>query len=324
MRLVIDLQGAQSIGSRTRGIGRYSLALAKAMAAQAGSNEVWLALNGAFPETIEPIRAEFDTLLPQERIVVWSALPRTSMNDEANTWRLKTGTILREAFLANLRPDWVHVSSLFEGLEDDVVTSIGSFTSGENTAVTLYDLIPLIHKTPYLNNPVVSRWYYRKLADLRRAGLWLAISESSRREGLELLTLPADRTVNISTAAHDFFRPMAITEAQERELRQRYSLEKSFIMYTGGIDHRKNIEGLIGAFADLPPAVRDSHQLAIVCSARSEDREKLTLLAEKQGLGGKSLVVTGFVPDADLLALYNLCRVFCFPSQHEGFGLPAL
>jgi hypothetical protein len=63
MRIVIDLQGAQS-GSRHRGIGRYSLALAKAMILNRGEHEIMIALSGLFPETIEPIRAAFDGIRP--------------------------------------------------------------------------------------------------------------------------------------------------------------------------------------------------------------------------------------------------------------------
>jgi len=55
MRIVIDLQGAQC-DSRTRGIGRYSLSLALAMARNAGRHDVWLALNSAFPQSIFDLR----------------------------------------------------------------------------------------------------------------------------------------------------------------------------------------------------------------------------------------------------------------------------
>ena len=72
MRIVIDLQSAQT-ESRFRGIGRYSMSLAKAMVRNRGVHEIVIALNGLFPATIEPIRAEFDGLLPQENIRVWYA-----------------------------------------------------------------------------------------------------------------------------------------------------------------------------------------------------------------------------------------------------------
>jgi len=95
-------------------------------------------------------------------------------------------------------------------------------------------------------------------------------------------------------------------------------------MYTGGIDHRKNIEGLIRAFARLETQLRTNHQLAIVCSVQPESRRLLVKLAMEQGLGADELILTGFVPEQDLISLYNLCALFVFPSLHEGFGLPAL
>ena len=63
MRIVIDMQGAQT-ESRYRGIGRYSLSFAQAVVRNRGEHEIILALNGLFPETIEPIRGTFDKLLP--------------------------------------------------------------------------------------------------------------------------------------------------------------------------------------------------------------------------------------------------------------------
>lgn len=71
MRIVIDLQGAQT-SSRLREIGRYSLSLARAIARNRKDHEVMIALNALFPETLAPIRAEFEGLLPGENILVWS------------------------------------------------------------------------------------------------------------------------------------------------------------------------------------------------------------------------------------------------------------
>ena len=191
---------------------------------------------------------------------MWSGRrPRQSLSiDPANDWRRRSGEVLRESFLASLKPDIVHVSSLFEGLIDDAVTSAGTFVDGRATAVTLYDLIPLIHNDAYLANPAVETWYLRKLASMRRAGLWLAISDSSRREACDWLNLPPDKVVNISAAADARFRPIRLNQAAIEALRQRYGLTRPFVMYTGGNDHRKNIEGLINAYARLPVAVRSS------------------------------------------------------------------
>lgn len=324
MRIVVDLQGAQSTGSRQRGIGRYSLALAKEMARQAGDHEIWIALNGLFPDTIEPLRAAFDGLVPQQRIVVWQACGPVAAIEPANHWRREAGERLREAFLGSVRPDVVHVSSLFEGLDDDALTSVGALENMLPTAVTLYDLIVLVRRDSYLANPMVESWYERKLGYLRRAQLWLAISESSRREGIERLDLPGEWVANVSAAADAMFRPVTPSGDEQAALRARYGLTRPFVMYTGGIDQRKNVEGLIGAYAKLSAPVRAGHQLAVVCSATEAAIDALRSLAVQVGLGRDDVVFTGFIPDTDMVALYNLCQAFVFPSWHEGFGLPAL
>lgn len=324
MRLIVDLQGAQSKGSRNRGIGRYSLSLAQALVRNRGDHEVLIALNGSFPDTIEPIRAAFDGLLPQDNIRVWTSPSAVSADEASNDVRRKATELLREQFLASLAPDMVLVSSLFEGLSDDAVTSIGRLGSQLPTAVILYDLIPLIHRQIYLSNPGIEQWYENKLDQLRRADLLLSISASSGQEAVDYLGFDHRQVSNILTAAESHFTPGEVTPELGRHLAAQYGLNKPFIMYTGGIDHRKNIEGLISAYAQLPAAQRDSHQLAVVCSIHPADRERLNALATKEGLKAGELILTGFVPEDDLLTCYRACKLFVFPSWHEGFGLPAL
>ena len=324
MRILLDLQACQSTGSRTRGIGRYSLSLAKAMVRQGGHHDIHLLLNAAFADAVQAIRSEFADVVPAENIHVWHCLTPAAELEPNNQWRLRASELIREQAILELRPDVLHVTSLFEGLTDDAITSIGQTAGSVPTAVTLYDLIPLINANPYLENHQVKAWYYRKVQALKRADLLLAISESSRQEGLHWLHMPEDAIVNISSAVDERFEQRDYPAEQLQAIRKRYGLERPFVMYTGGIDLRKNIEGLIRAFAQLPATLRDQFQLAVVCSAHANDKERLLALAAKHGLRAGDLVMTGFVPDADLPVLYHACDLFVFPSWHEGFGLPAL
>jgi glycosyltransferase involved in cell wall biosynthesis len=323
MRIVIDLQGAQG-ENRYRGIGRYSLSLAKAIIQNRGEHEIIIALNGLFSDTIEPIRAALDSIISQENIRVWHTPFPASYLEPSNKWRRKAGELAREAFLISLQPDIIHITSLFEGLVDDAVTSVGLFSQSTATAVTLYDLIPLINKKPYLDNPVVESWYRSKLDQLKRADLVLAISESTRQESIKHLGFSDKSVINVGTAADSQFQRINVSKESERAVRERYGLTRQFVMYTGGIDHRKNIDGLIRSFALLPKSVRRNHQLAIICSVQPESRRLLEQLAARQGLDTGEIILTGFVPEEDLVALYHICKVFIFPSWHEGFGLPAL
>lgn len=323
MRIAIDMQGAQA-SSALRGIGRYTMALSQAMARLRDDHEVLLILNGMLPDYLERIRTAFDQIVPQENIKVWNAEGGVEFLDHANESRRRRAEMMREAFIAQFSPDIVLIVSLFEGLGDNTVTSIGSFSKEIPTAVICYDLIPYIHRQIYLQNPETERWYLEKFDYLRNSDLILAISESTRQEVLEHLALASEKVATISTACTEQFKPMSVDAGRLEYLRQTYGLIRPFVMYTGGIDHRKNIEGLIRAYAMLPRDVRLAHQLAIVCSAQPSDRDRLQGLARKEGLDADELIITGFVPEDDLLYLYNTCKLFVFPSWHEGFGIPAL
>lgn len=324
MRIVIDLQGAQT-ESRFRGIGRYTLSLAQAIVRNRGEHEVILALNGLLQDTIEPIRAAFDCLLPRENIRVWYAPGPVCECVPGNTWRREAAEYIREAFLASLRPDVVHVSSLFEGYLDDAVTSIGLFDQSTPTTVTLYDLIPLLNRDHYLHpNSAYEHYYLTKIHHLKKATAWLSISMSSAREGRDILGLNEQLVFNVSTACDPQFRPIIISKDTEKALRQRHRLDQTFVICAGGSDSRKNLQRLIQAYALLAPNLRQTHQLLLVGKMSEGDIRTLRATAKSAGLSKNELIFTGYVTDEELVLLFNLCKLFVFPSWHEGFGLPAL
>jgi len=324
MRIVIDMQGAQS-ESRFRGIGRYSLSLALAIARNAGQHEIWLLLNGALRESIADIRRDFAGLVPPERIRVFDAPAPVAEIEAANVWRTRAGELIREQALADLRPDAVLVTSLFEGYVDDAVVSVGALAGAERTAVILYDLIPMLNPAKYLPTQRQREYYDGKIRSLKNAGLLLAISDYSRQEGLDTLGLDPESVVSISTAVDAGFHPRAVTPDEARALHARFGIVRPMVMCApGGFDARKNIDGLIAAWALLPRALRERHQLVIASKVNERDREHFTALARNAGLAADEFVMTGYVDDEDLCRLYSTCALFVFPSRHEGFGLPAL
>jgi glycosyltransferase involved in cell wall biosynthesis len=325
MRIVLDLQACQSAGSRFRGIGRYSRSLAEAMLRAGRGHAFRIVLNGGLPGTIEGVRAAFDGLLPQDDIVVWENPFPAVEHLAADPWRNRVAEVVREDFLCALQPDLVHVCSLFEGWDDGVATSIGRGSRpAPPTAVTLYDLIPLAMPQQYLQDPPTRHWYERKLEDLRRADLCLGISGFSRRQGMELLGLRGEAVANISGACDPHFRVLPADSARDAAMRARYGLRRPFVMYTGGFDPRKNVDGLIRAYAALPDALRAAHQLLVVGAPPAPIAAELAAVARGCGLGPDDVRFAGFVPDPDLVALYNACALYVFPSRCEGFGLPAL
>ena len=321
MRIVIDLQGAQT-ESRFRGIGRYSLSLALAIARNRRDHEVIIALNGMFPETIAPIREAFRNFLPEGNIKVWFAQGPVREYVQENDTLRSVAELIRESFLASLSPDVVLLTSLFEGFGDDAVTGVSDSAPIFKTAVVLYDLIPFTEPDKYLApNKLYSDFYTKKIELLKKMDGYLAISAHSAQEGIKYLNLNEKNVVNISTACDCLFKKIHPDKFEDIS---RLNITKPFVLYTGGADDRKNITGLIKAFASLPHDLKKQYQLVMAGKIPGGNRIELLACTEKAGLNFEDFIFTGYISDAELVTLYNKCSLFVIPSLKEGFGLPAL
>ena len=326
MRIAIDLQGAQN-DSKNRGIGRYSLSLAQAIARQRGNHEVLILLSGAFADTIDEMHAEFCDLIPSTSIRIFNPEGPTHTSDAQNIWRRNASEILYEHFLSELQPDVVIVCSPLDGWADQTISSFHKTNHNFIIAPILHDLIPLIqHIQGDLDWPQTTlAWYMRKIDDLRRADCMLANSESSKSEAILHLGFPSDQITNISAAADKKFHPVNLEAEEVVALKARYSIADRFVLTSSAIEQRKNPEHLIRAFSFTPESIRKNTQLVFIGKFTNPYyKAELQRLAEQCGLSEGDLIFSGFVPDDDLIQLYAVCNVFVFPSLHEGFGLPAL
>jgi glycosyltransferase involved in cell wall biosynthesis len=281
-------------------------------------------LNERLPEAIEWLRTEFSGLVPQDRIRVFELPGPVAELDLANTWRMQAAELIREKFLADLQPDIVHISTLFEGCHNEVVASVARLDTNIPTAVTLYDLIPLLRPDSYLQEPARERHYLRHAQSLKRADLLLAISASSAREATETLDVPQSRIVNIGAGVGDWFRPVSVSGPDHTGLANRGGLQEPFILFTGGTEPRKNLRGMIAAFARLPAELREKYQLVVTGGLTEQERERIAQEAMAERLAPRKIVFADYVTDEQLRILYNACALFVFPSLHEGFGLPVL
>lgn len=324
MRIVVDMQGAQT-GSRFRGIGRYTMALARGLVRHRGPHEVVLALNGALEDSIEPIRAAFDDLLPQDMIKVWRGLRPLSDDQGGYALNRALAEFSREAFLRSLCPDIVHISSYFEDCSEGVVVGLGCMDTDVPISISVYDFIPLIHREQYLDaHPAYARQYLAKIEQMRGAQVFLAISESSKRECAQYLGVPASAVVNVSAGADACFTFPPPHDENFADTLRRWGVAKPYLLYTGGGDVRKNLLRLVQAYTLLPSELRAQHQLVVAGKLVADDIARLKSVLQKQGVPLEELVFTGYITDAELVQLYARCKLFVFPSLHEGFGLPVL
>ncbi len=295
----VDARGAQSVGHAERGIPRQV-------------TELTAALLQVAPEAIAAIG--FTSEVPVPPI----ADPLVASGKAA--WQT------HDRGPEGGAPPIYHVMSPFEA-ELDLDEIWPSWSRGSRLVITLHDLIPLIMRERYNAD-----WGYLATAWLARLGLVgcahqiLTVSRQTAEDAIDHLNVPEERITVIDSGVSDHFSSLVGSRAEadaivRDELRK---VRPGFLLYVGGVDPRKNLEGTIRAYAELPQPVRDAYQLVITCNLPHHLRFSLRVLARGLGIESRNLVLTGFVSDRVLAALYRSCHLFVFPSLYEGAGLPIL
>ncbi|PYS77216.1 MAG: glycosyltransferase family 1 protein [Acidobacteria bacterium] len=157
----------------------------------------------------------------------------------------------------------------------------------------------------------------------RRAAHVIAPSEFTRRDLIETYKLDPARVTAIPLAAAEHFRPVEDALEIER-VRRLYGIRGEYVLAVGSIQPRKNIARLVRAYSGLRRERGRSNLPQLVLVGRRAWLYGETLRAvEEEGLGD-SVVLTGYVSEGDLPALYTGALCFAYPSYFEGFGLPPL
>lgn len=323
MKIVFDLQCLQG-SSRYRGIGRYSLELTKAFIRQAPHHEIYLLLNNHDLDGLEFVYNEFNSLLPEDRIKLLTLPDKIADTCYHNTWRIQATETLVEAYLTHLAPDIVYILSLFEGLNNQTITSCNHLMTPYLKVITLYDLIPFIYSDFYLSKIRNKHFFLRKFQQLKKADLLVSISEASAKEAIELFSLEKNKIINGSVGLEETFRTYRPDKNKFKALALNYKINKKFIFYLGGNDFRKNILNLIKAFV-ASPSLWNEYQLLIITAKKSILLDKaIAQLIKPTPLSFNDILLFDHVEEEALLAFYAHCSLFVFPSLHEGFGLPII
>lgn len=275
------------------GIGRYAVQLLDALA--------------ALPEAPEIVLL---TTEREDHHGLWARFARRPLGCRLLPELITRGNLALSAAAAELKLDLIH--------DPNGVAPFLGPAAGARRVVTIHDAVPF--RFPERHNHL-DNWRFRLMlpAAARRADAVLTDSASSAADLRQFLSLPQSKVRPVLLGADPRFAP-APPRVVAATL-ERYGIRSPYLLYVGGVNGRKNLEGLVSAFA----AARAAHlDLSLVIGgARQWRSEGLERRVRRLGVA-EQIHFTGYLPDDDLPALYSGAAAFVFPSLYEGFGLPVL
>jgi len=276
------------------GIGRYTLELANALAVIGNRLELVLLTSGDFG--------------PLARENKFQRVPLPGCRLLPGLVTLGNGLILLVAKRHKL--DIVH--------DPTGVTPFLFGAGGARTVVTVHDVFAWsCPGTSTLLDTLIYRYWLPRV--LPRVDAVITVSQVSKLDIARYLRIPQSKIHVIYEGVDSRYRPLP--EEQVSQVTARYRLPKGYIFFVGSVEKRKNLHRLLQAYARLLE-VGESRPLVIVgvTSRRYPEIDE----ALRQLRLESHVFFTGYVPDADLPALYSGADLFVFPSLYEGFGLPPL
>ncbi|MEK6620193.1 MAG: glycosyltransferase family 1 protein, partial [Chloroflexota bacterium] len=296
MRVIFDARHLQTV-SRTRGIGRYSRNLLAAFARRAPPDIQWTLLRLA---TFPP--ADPQLLPPHDEIRV--ARPR----------RPELAMLALDALMLPFE--------LFGGANVYHSVQLGLPAARRMRAVlTIHDLAPLRWPGHYLRLPHARLGHMWQYALAQRADAIVAVSEATKRDVVERLRIPSERVRVIPEAVDADLRPPPRDTAQAL-VRDRFGVPSRYVLYVGQFDPRKNMDGLLAAFARA--ADDDGDLRLVIVGDLGKLATYLREALERTDAPRERVVRAGRVDDATLAALYAGAECLLHAALLEGFGLTPL
>jgi glycosyltransferase involved in cell wall biosynthesis len=185
--------------------------------------------------------------------------------------------------------------------------------------LTIYDLIPLIYSSNY--PPGIKgriNWELNNYSINNSVNAVITISETSKKDICRYTGINPDKVFVTYLAPRVIFKHLAAGGWEDGVIKK-YNLPKKFALYVGDVNYNKNIPNLVKAakIARIP---------LLIAGKRAAEINTLPLthpeLKHLNNIDWRGVILPGFVPDTDLVKIYNLASVYVQPSFYEGFGLP--
>lgn len=220
---------------------------------------------------------------------------------------------------------WPKLDKWFGGDFDIVFLphiNFAAVSSKTKTLLTVHDLSFLVNPEFFSWRKNIWHWFVNVKRLASRAFHIVAVSEHTKADLVSVCNTSAEKVTTIYAGFDESFKPIAADDAKLLEVKHKYQLNKPFILFLATLEPRKNIEGLIKAFEILK---KNGHgDLQLVLAGGRGWRFGSIDRAIKNSPVRSDIILLDYVPASERVYLYNLAKVFAYPSLYEGFGFPPL
>ncbi|MEQ3650105.1 glycosyltransferase family 1 protein [Hyphomonas sp.] len=317
MKIWFDGQCFQT-ASRNRGIGRYCAELVAALRKANPDIEMCVSFNAALADLALATRPSFENLFGADNLYMWQGLAQEGEVESGYNSKRKLSELALVHHVNCVRPDIAISPSPLEGQHDPAVPLLPNQALEIPTIGLFYDAIPLSYPERYLPTARHRNYYRRRLDHYAGFDHVMCISEFSKNQLDELVTVKSSSNISAGVS------PSLINRLAMPSLLADARLVKGYVLYVGALDWRKNVSLIPQAMACLP----DEHRLSIPFVLAGDHPPSLVDELREQwislSLPADLFVSMGLINDQMLADLYRGASVLVQPSFMEGFGLTAL
>lgn len=312
MNIIYDLRPLQS-ASGGRGIGVYTRRLIETLSLIDRDNNYSL----IYYETKEKPRLELaDGFVHQYQ-------PLPSLPPKLSRLNFFRDLLFLEGELKKLKPDVIHFPSPMEMDSHYDVRSLNP-----RSVITFHDMIPYIYRESVFTGKrkLLFPIYKNLLWSLEKARHIIFVSEHSRKDVINLLKIPKEKTTMIHSGFGEEGKSGSSkgggAKTSTADLPDQMKPHE-YVISVGDVSPYKNPDVVVKALPGIKEKTgRDVH-FVIAGNVNPSDRERIGKIADEAGCS-HLLHFTGFLSKEDLTALYENARCVVFPSRYEGFGFPGL
>lgn len=301
MKVLLDVS---AVTAPLSGIGRYALELARHLPATSGVSAVQFLRGDRVTDSFDP--HPVTVAAPTGGLRHWLK-PLLPYNLLLGPYRRHKARVLARGLRAY--SDHIYYSPNF------TVPPVRG-----KSVVTLHDL-SVFHFPEFHPRDRVNYLKEQIAHSVERADHLVTDSDFVREELITLFDLPGERVTAIPLGVDPAFRPH--TSCELAAVMSRHGLQAgSYLLSVGTVEPRKNLMGLLQAYQQLAPSLRQRFPLVIAGAYGWNSTQVMKKISQLCQRG--EVIYLDYVPEQELHALYAGAAAFAYFSFYEGFGLPVL